>query len=401
MKYISIAELGRVVTGKTPPTDHSEYFGGEIPFITPSDIETYDKRYVEYTERTLTTQGASSIKGCLLPPKSICFVCIGSTIGKSCMTKCVSYTNQQINSIIPNQSCIGDYLFYLLKYIKGYFQSVGGGTGSGKGIVNKTLFQKTKVMIHNDLNVQQRIASILSAYDDLIENNNRRIKILEKMSENLYKEWFVRFRFPGHEQAEFENGIPKGWERVRLSDIIDFNPTIKKTNHSEYKIIPMSALSNTGLLIDDSLYETSGKLEGSRSCNGDTLVARITPCLENGKTGFVQGLKPGEVVGGSTEFIVMRAKVISRLLVYFIARDPLFRGFAIASMNGADGRQRVKVEKLERTQWIKPDGHINAAFEEKCEPIFGLIYKLYRENKNLTKQRDKLLPRLMSGKLEV
>ena len=163
----------------------------------------------------------------------------------------------------------------------------------------------------------------------------------------------------------------------------------------------MSALSNTGLLIDDSLYETSGKLEGSRSCNGDTLVARITPCLENGKTGFVQGLKPGEVVGGSTEFIVMRAKVISRLLVYFIARDPLFRGFAIASMNGADGRQRVKVEKLKRTQWIKPDGHINAAFEEKCEPIFGLIYKLYRENKNLTKQRDMLLPRLMSGKLEV
>lgn len=70
-------------------------------------------------------------------------------------------------------------------------------------------------------------------------------------------------------------------------------------------------------------------------------------------------------------------------------------------MNGADERQRVKVEKLKRTQWIKPDGHINAAFEEKCEPIFGLIYKLYRENKNLTKQRDKLLPRLMSGKLEV
>lgn len=262
------------------------------------------------------------------------------------------------------------------------------------------MLKRQKILLPT-LSIQEKISTILSAYDDLIENNNRRIKILEQMAENLYKEWFVRFRFPGYEQAAFENGIPKGWERVKLSDIIDFNPTIRKTNQSEYKVIPMSALSNSGMLIDESLFESSEKLEGSRSRNGDTLLARITPCLENGKTGFVQGLKSGEVVGGSTEFIVLRAKAISQFLVYFIARDSLFRGIAIASMNGADGRQRVKTEKLKRTQWIKPDDHINAAFEKKCAPIFGLIYKLYTENQNLTKQRDKLLPRLMSGKLEV
>ncbi len=248
---------------------------------------------------------------------------------------------------------------------------------------------------------QRKITSILSAYDDLIENNNKRIKILEQMAANLYKEWFVRFRFPGYENAEFENGIPKGWERVKLSDLIEFNPSVKKSNHAQYKIIPMSALSNSSLLIDDSLFEKSNRLEGSRSCNGDTLLARITPCLENGKTGFVHGLNNGEVAGGSTEFIVMRAKAISSFLVYFIARDPLFRRFAIASMNGADGRQRVKVEKLKKIQWIKPAGKINAMFDEKCGLMFELIYKLNSENQNLIKQRNMLLPRLMSGKLEV
>lgn len=294
-----------------------------------------------------------------------------------------------------------DFVYYFMKqaHVRNYAaNSMTGASGRQRADIG---FIKKLKCNFPQIEKQERIVSILSAYDDLIENNNKRIKILEKMAENLYKEWFVRFRFPGHEQAEFENGMPKGWERVKLSDIIDFNPTIRKTHQTEYKIIPMAALSNTNLLIDDSLFELSEKPEGSRSCNGDTLLARITPCLENGKTGFVHGLKPGEVAGGSTEFIVMRAKAISRYLVYFIARDPLFRGYAIASMNGADGRQRVKVAKLERTQWIRPDSLINAAFEEKCEPIFGLIYKLCSENRNLTKQRNLLLPRLMSGKLEV
>ena len=155
------------------------------------------------------------------------------------------------------------------------------------------------------------------------------------------------------------------------------------------------------MLIDTSLFETSEKLEGCRSCNGDTLLARITPCLENGKTGYVRCLNNGEVAGGSTEFIVMRSKAISSFLVYFIARNPVFRGVAIGSMNGADGRQRVKADKLKKLQWLKPANDINNLFNEFVEPIFDEIFELAKKNKNLTKQRDMLLPRLMSGKLEV
>lgn len=401
MKYISIAELGRVVTGKTPPTDHSEYFGGEIPFITPSDIETYDKRYVEYTERTLTTQGASCIKGCLLPPKSICFVCIGSTIGKSCMTKCVSYTNQQINSIIPNQSCIEDYLFYLLKYIKGYFQSVGGGTGSGKGIVNKTLFQKTKVEIHNDLNVQQRIASILSAYDDLIENNNRRIKILEQMAENLYKEWFVRFRFPGHEQAEFENGIPKGWQICRMSEFCYVTDGTHDTPTPVDVGVPLitgkcicSGTIDFSLAynISHTAHEKIKKRSGLTS--GDILFSNI------GTVGNCC------IVDYDREFSVKNMIIFkpetrnqTEYLYYWMTNAAMQEIFS-AQTNGAS-QQFVGLTFMRNFKILVPTEEILTAFADKISIFTEHMRNLRKCNLNLTKQRDLLLPRLMSGKLEV
>lgn len=379
MEYVKLKKIAKYPTGKLD--SNAAVDGGAYPFFTCAQVAAAIDTYAYDGEYILL--GGNNANG------NFPVFYYKGKFNAYQRTYLIQPTSDNIDT---------KYLYYAIQLKLNQMRSNASGTATK--FLTKPILDNINIE-YRSIDEQRRISSILSAYDDLIENNNRRIKILEQMAENLYKEWFVRFRFPGYEQAEFENGIPKGWERVRLYDIIDFNPIIKKTNHLEYKIIPMSALSNTGLLIDDSLFETSEKLEGSRSCNGDTLLARITPCLENGKTGYVQGLKHGEVVGGSTEFIVMRAKSISRFLVYFIARDPLFRGFAIASMNGADGRQRVKVEKLKKTQWIKPDRSTNAVFEEKCELIFGLIYKLYSKNQNLTKQRDLLLPRLMSGKLEV
>ena len=101
--YKSISELGKIITGKTPSTSESENFDGDYPFITPSDILTYDKRYIYNTERTISDIGKNKIKNNLLPENSICVVSIGSTIGKICMTSKPSFTNQQINSLIPNE----------------------------------------------------------------------------------------------------------------------------------------------------------------------------------------------------------------------------------------------------------------------------------------------------------
>ena len=248
---------------------------------------------------------------------------------------------------------------------------------------------------------QDKVAGILYAYDNLIEVNNKRIKVLEQMAENLYKEWFVRFRFPGHETAEFENGIPEGWAYRRADEVIDFNPTLKTGNQTEFTIIPMEALSTNSMVLDSGCFVRQDSISGRRSQNGDTLLAKITPCLENGKTGFVMGMPENEVLGGSTEFVVMRSKALTPHYVYCIARSYYFRQTAILSMNGADGRQRVDEDKLKSAKILQPEKTVLDHFETIVTPIFDGVYQMVQENKNLIQQRDLLLPRLMSGKLEV
>ena len=317
------------------------------------------------------------------------------------MTKCVSYTNQQINSIIPNQSCIGDYLFYLLKYIKGYFQSVGGGTGAGKGIVNKTLFQKTKVEIHNDLNVQQRIASILSAYDDLIENNNKRIKILEQMAENLYKEWFVRFRFPGHEQAEFENGIPKGWQICRMSEFCYVTDGTHDTPTPVDVGVPLitgkcicSGTIDFSLAynISHTAHEKIKKRSGLTS--GDILFSNI------GTVGNCC------IVDYDREFSVKNVIIFkpetrnqTEYLYYWMTNAAMQEIFS-AQTNGAS-QQFVGLTFMRNFKILVPTEEILTAFADKISIFTEHKRNLLKCNLNLTKQRDLFLPRLMSGKLEV
>ena len=393
----------KIGSGATPKGGASVYVESGVALIRSQNV--YNLTFSQKGLTHITDDAAKKLAGVTVISGDVLLNITGDSVARVCMVPddvLPARVNQHVAIIRTKRNLSPLYLMYYLAspYMQSYMLNLARGKGASRNALTKGMIENF-IIPSKSIEEQNNIVSILSTYDDLIENNNKRIQILEKMAENLYKEWFVRFRFPGHETAVFENGIPRGWKRVKLNDMIDFNPSIKKTDSIEYKIIPMSALSTSSFLIDDSLYEVTDKLEGCRSCNGDTLLARITPCLENGKTGFVYGLKDGEVVGGSTEFIVMRAKTISPFLVYFIARDPLFRNYAIASMNGADGRQRVKVKKLEKLQWIRPARNVNSEFNEKCGFLFELIYKLHGKNKNLIRQRDLLLPRLMNGTLEI
>ena len=289
------------------------------------------------------------------------------------------------------------YFYLSNKPVQDYFEAVASGTS--QHFIGLGHLRKLKIADFNENS--KKIVSILSAYDNLIENNNKRIKILEQMAENLYKEWFVRFRFPGHETTPIENGIPKGWDEKRLSDLIDVDPLLPIKKGIQVKSIPMEALSTDSMIVDENCIQLVDNPSGSHSQNGDTLVARITPCLENGKTGFVQCLDDGETATGSTEFIVLRSKELSPYYVYCFARSEFFRQTAILSMNGADGRQRINVPKIKSMKITKPSNEIIKQFDSIAKPIFEEIYLLTKQNKNNIKQRDLLLPRLMSGKLAV
>ena len=219
-RNVTIGDLGQVITGYTPAIKKTEYYGSEYPFITPTDI-TMATRTVQ-TERFLSQKGYEYRKNRLLPPNAICVVCIAS-IGKICMTVVPSATNQQINSIIVNQEEYDAYfVYYLLRTRTAILQSIAGGVATP--IVKKSTFANLEVCVP-PLETQRKIAAVLSAYDDLIENNTRRIKILEDMAQTLYQEWFVHFRFPGHESVPMVESplgpIPKGWKIGTLGDLAE------------------------------------------------------------------------------------------------------------------------------------------------------------------------------------
>ena len=242
------------------------------------------------------------------------------------------------------------------------------------------------------LGEQRRIASILGAYDDLIEVNRRRIAVLEEMARRLFEEWFVHFRFPGHAAHE---SMPT----ASVDGLIEFDPTTRLPREGEKPFIPMTLLSTESSLIEFHEWRDAGS--GAKFMNGDTLFARITPCLENGKTGLVRGL-PGDGVGfGSTEFIVMRGKRAGPAFTYLLARHDAFRSHAQKSMSGATGRQRARTESVKTFSFASPPQTLLDRFETVAWPMLELVGHLGESNKRLAASRDLLLPRLIAGDLEV
>ena len=240
-----------------------------------------------------------------------------------------------------------DFLAYVIgsSAFSDYVRNIMGGTNVPHISGAQIKAYKFRLLGESE---QSAIASTLSAYDDLIENNRRRIALLEKAALLLYREWFVHFRFPGHEYAKFTDGIPDGWKTMPASEAFAVNPITPRNDDGTITYVPMAALSESGMSVGRRMLEERQQSTSVRFRNGDTLFARITPSLENGKTGFVQLLSPGEVACGSTEFIVLRGHHLNNYFVYLTARQPEFRENAIKSMIGSSGRQRVQVSCFDR-----------------------------------------------------
>jgi type I restriction enzyme S subunit len=246
---------------------------------------------------------------------------------------------------------------------------------------------------------QRKIVGQLLPYDDLIENNRRRMALLEDSARQLYREWFVRLRFPGHEHTPIVDGVLQGWVKLPATEALEINPKIKLSDAEEHWFVEMANLPTDSMVIEGA-YLREGR-SGPKFQNGDTLFARITPCLENGKTGFVDFMDEGEVGRGSTEFIVLRSKRVTPEFVYCLSRTYEFRGNAIKSMIGSSGRQRVQESCFEKFMVNVPPTSLLRLFSDFAEPAFEEIKNLASQNQKLRQARDLLLPRLMSGELAV
>ncbi len=253
------------------------------------------------------------------------------------------------------------------------------------------------------VDAQREIAEILSLFDELIENNRRRAQVLEEMARAIYREWFVRFRYPDHGDVPLVNSvlgpIPEGWNVQSASDAVEINPSMKVNRSVDHPFVAMGDVSATGMVCYPSETRSGGS--GARFANGDTLLARINPSLQNGKTGFVQSLEDAEVGLGSTEFIVMRGRNVGPAFTYCLARQDEFRGNAIASMVGASGRQRVRNECFDTYFLAVPPSSLIESFEAAARPMFAQVDLLHRQATSLASARDLLLPKLVTGQIDV
>ena len=396
-EYKTLDQLGTVSRGKSKhrPRNDPKLFGGKYPFIQTADVKNADYYITKYSD----TYNESGLAQSKLWDKGTLCITIAANIADTGVLAFPACFPDSIMGFVPFEGVANTrFIKYCFDRLQRDCKQISQGTAQDNLSWEKLSTIKFCIPEYKE---QCRIADILSAYDDLIENNQKQIKLLEEAAQRLYKEWFVDLRFPGYENTKIVDGVPEGWNWCKLENAIQFDPKVTLTKERMKQFIPMSALSTSSMVLDESQFTETTSNSGSKFQNGDTLLARITPCLENGKTAYVSGLKSDEGAVGSTEYIVMRAKTINSYMVYLLARTDDFRQSAINSMSGSDGRQRVKSDKLKMLDYLHPTSELVEKFENVEEPIFEKIYRLSKQMQQAKQARDLLLPKLMSGEVEV
>ena len=281
-----------------------------------------------------------------------------------------------------NDICDIKFLFYALKLCLQQFKLMSQGTSTK--FLTAVILNNFEISLPS-LEEQRRIAGILGAIDDKIENNRRINTNLELQAQALFDKIF------------FDD---KDVERNPLSDYANINPTRTLRQGVVARYIEMANLPTKGSFPSDWSYKSYGG--GCKFANGDTIMARITPCLENGKTAYIDFLEEQEVAFGSTEYIVISAKSgYCPALFYFLARNKEFVDYAVGHMNGSSGRQRVGGVDIANF----PMPHITLEdsnkFAEIAMPIMDVIRNNSLENRQLATLRDTLLSKLMNGEIKV
>jgi type I restriction enzyme, S subunit len=384
---LKIKDLGRVVTGKTPPTESKEMFDGSELFVSPRDL-SWDQYYVDTTETRVSEKAFRQFKNQVLPANSVMFTSLSFAFGKMGITRKTSLTNQQINSIVVNENHDYRFIFYLLKAYKSIIFSYNSGIDTP--IVPKSVFEGIEVTCPPK-QVERKIAAILSAYDDLIANNQRRITLLERMAEDIYREWFVRLRFPGHEQAKMEKGLPKGWSALCFSEICTF---IKGKNPAALFDDPRD---DTLPYLNIETIEGAGISYASRAKN--SVIATDDDVLM-----LMDGARSGIVFRGRAGIVSSTIALIStKPLMKYIMFEYLKAGKeAIVSNNTGSAIPHASKEFINRmTVFLPQDDKLIKQFNQIYKSIFQQSQNLNLQNKSLQLTRDALLPRLISGKLAV
>ena len=398
-----VSEMADIISGGTPKTEISEYWNGDIPWLSVKDFSGDAKR-VYSSEKSITEKGLNNSATQLLYPGDIIISARG-TVGEVAQIGRAMAFNQSCYGLRAKDSYSSDFLYYVLKYQVKYLKAVANGAVFDTIVLNT--FDKMKLYVP-ELYIQKKIAKILSAYDDLIEANNRRIELLEQTAQELYQEWFVRFRFPEHEKVKFENGLPEGWDVVKLGDYVEIKGGKRLP---EGKSLCSEETEHPYIRIRDI---TSSKFiclnENLEYIDNETfdIIKRFTVKPKDILISIVGTIGAIACVGKSLKGANLTENCIKLININYFTSDFLYhflnsdagKGTIQAGIVGAT-QPKLPIYHITRIKLLKPLIDAINKFTMMVEPIDQEIMNLMDHNRNLAVQRDLLLPRLISGKLEV
>lgn len=397
----------KVTSGGTPLRSVREYYeGGTIPWLKTGEVK---KGYVWTAEEHITERGLQASSAKLIPANSLIVAMYGdgNTAGNVAISMVPLATNQACCNFILNPA-IADYRF-VYHYLKGSYNNlVGLKVGGSQQNLNAATLKDFPINLP-PLETQQKIAAILSAYDDLIANNQRRITLLERMAEDIYREWFVRLRFPGHKQTKIEKGVPKGWHFDSASKFFghvkgkSYGGEDLTENPQHMPFITLKSFNRGGGYRSGSLKYYSGRFKPEQVAHRGDVVMAVTDMTQNrevvGRVARVPAIGDrGAVI--SLDVIKLIPKTVSTPFLYSYLRLSGFGEYIKDFANGTNVLH-LKPDVVTQQKVLMPPTDLQSRFVQIADPIYRQIDALSLTVAQLEAVRDALLPRLIAGKLAV
>ena len=375
-KEVTLGEIGTIVGGATPSTKNTSFYDGNIPWLTPKDLSVNSNKYIFRGERNITEAGFKSCSCKMLPKGSVLFSS-RAPIGYVAIAANDMCTNQGFKSVIPNEETDSEFLYYLLKYNKDNIASQGSGTTFAE-VSGKTM-KDIEVVVPKEKEDQRRIASILSSLDRKIELNNKINADLEEMAQAIFKNWFVDFEpFKDGKFVDSELGmIPEGWKVGCLGDLI----TIKYgKDHKKLEDGTFPVYGSGGFMrfVNSWLYD------------GESVLIPRKGTLDN-----IMYVCEKFWTVDTMFFSVPKMDYVMKYVYNYIKR------FDFSKMNEGTSVPSNTAARLNKMPILIPTHEILEMYDETLCPIYNKRKMKDKESRILSLLRDTLLPRLMSGELEV
>lgn len=392
----TLDELGKVARGRSRhrPRDAAHLYGGPYPFVQTGDI----KRalfYVTNYSQTYSEAGLEQSK--MWPAGTLCITIAANIADTAILGIDACFPDSIIGFIAEPQESDARYIKYHLDTIKHRYQQISQGVAQDNLSMEKLLSFRLHVP---EVAIQRRIADILSAYDDLIENNRRRMALLEQAARMIYREWFVRLRFPGHETARIVDGVPEGWEKTTVSEstaMIRRGITPRYDDEAQGLVINQKCIRNGRLDMSLSRRQSKDFRPELQIKPGDVLV-NSTGEGTLGRLAQVKDSIPACTI--DSHVTIVRPHPSCGMHYFGLAMldwEP-----SLSSMGrGATNQTELSRESIGECVLLMPEGSVLDAFEEHITPTYAQMRNLQVQNQRLRQARDILLPKLMSGEIEV